>query len=96
VTQRACSGATVTFTWTAENRLASLTIGGVTTTYDYNAAGRLVRKTSGGVTRHFLWEGDNLLAELDAVTGGMQTPLTSLILRSMPTVCTCIRPGAER
>jgi len=70
VTSRTCGGQTVTFTWTAENRLASLMVNGQTTTFDYNAAGRLVKKTTGGVARHFLWERDNLLAELDGAGTG--------------------------
>jgi YD repeat-containing protein len=70
VTERACAGETVTFTWTAESRLASVTVNGQPTTFDYNAAGRLVRKTTGGVVRHFLWEGDNPLAELDGAGTG--------------------------
>src|SRR5439155_15394640 len=70
VTSRTCGGQTVAFAWTAESRLASLTASGQTTTFDYNAAGRLIKKTTGGVARHFLWEGDNLLAELDGAGTG--------------------------
>ncbi|MEX2157308.1 MAG: peptidoglycan DD-metalloendopeptidase family protein [Gemmatimonadales bacterium] len=65
VVRRACVGDTVTFAWTAEGWLSSQTRNGVTTTFDYDAVGRLVRKSTGGTMRHFLWEGDNLLAELD-------------------------------
>jgi RHS repeat-associated protein len=71
VTSRTCAGQTVTFDWTAESRLASLTANGQTTTFDYNAAGRLVKKTTGGIGRYFLWDGDQLLSELDG-TGTAQ------------------------
>lgn len=65
VTGRSGSGCTAaTFTWTADNRLASATTGGVTTTYSYDAGGRLVRTVAGSTTRLFLWRGDHLRAEL--------------------------------
>ena len=67
VTSRTCGAQVVTFAWTAENRLASTTVNGQTTTLDYNAAGRLVRKSKAGSVRYFLWDRDNLLAELDSV-----------------------------
>ncbi len=63
VTRRICGTDTVTFTWTAENRLASLTSAGQTTTFDYNAAGQLVRMSKPGHVRQFLWERDNLLPD---------------------------------
>jgi len=67
VTSRTCGGTTVTFAWTAENRLASITSSGQTTTFDYNASGRLVKAARPGWVHHFLWDGDdNLLAELDS------------------------------
>lgn len=35
--------------------------------YDYDAQGQLVRRwTDGVLDRHFLWDQDHLLAELDA------------------------------
>jgi RHS repeat-associated protein len=76
VTQRGCSGETVDFTWTAEGWMSSLTVNGQTTTFDYDAAGRLVRKTTGATVRHFLWEGDNLLAELDGAGTGKVAELS--------------------
>ena len=66
VTSRTCGSQTVTFTWTAENRLGSLTALSQTTTFDYNAGGRLIRMSKPGLVRHFVWERDNLLAELDS------------------------------
>ena len=66
VTSRTCGSQTVTFSWTAENRLGSLTASGQTTTFDYNAGGRLVRMSKPGSVSHFLWDRDNLLAEVDA------------------------------
>ena len=67
VTARTCGGVTTSFYWSAESRLDSLTVGGVRIGYRYDASGRLLRRDSAGVVqRHFLWDGDNLLAELDA------------------------------
>jgi RHS repeat-associated protein len=65
VKKRMCGADTAMFAWSAENRLSSVTVNGQTTSFDYNAGGRLVRKTAGSVVRHFVWESDNPLAELD-------------------------------
>jgi RHS repeat-associated protein len=69
VTSRTCSGNTAlsaTFTWTAEGLLKTVTNQGTTTTFQYDGAGRLVRRDVGGSAQgHYLWDGDNLLAELD-------------------------------
>jgi len=70
VLSRSCGGQTVTFSWTAENRLSSIVANGQTTTFDYNASGRLVKKTTAGVRRYFLWDADNLLAEIDSLGTG--------------------------
>jgi RHS repeat-associated protein len=71
VTARACSGQTVTFYWSAESRLDSATVAGQRLAFKYDALGRLVRKdTSGVVERYFLWDGDNLLAELTGAATG--------------------------
>lgn len=57
----------VTYAWRADGKLSSVTVGSVTTAYAYNALGRLVRRSKNGVVdRYYLWEGDQLLAELDA------------------------------
>jgi RHS repeat-associated protein len=51
-----------TLVWSADGFLTS--VGSVN--YDYNALGQLVRRRQGSTPdRHFLWEGDQLLAELD-------------------------------
>lgn len=65
VTSRSCSGQSVTFYWSAESRLDSVSVGGLRVAFKYDAAGRLVRKDTSGVTqRYFLWDSANLLAEL--------------------------------
>ena len=72
VTSRTCSGQTVTFTWTAESRLASSSVGGQTIAFQYDAAGWLVRKDVNGAPQsHFVWDGDNLLAELTSTGTGL-------------------------
>jgi RHS repeat-associated protein len=67
-----CPNQNLTFTWTADNRLASFAVtGGASVTLDYDAFGRLVRRSVNGSPRsYFLWDGDNLLAELDGTAAG--------------------------
>lgn len=60
-----CGSLTATFKWTAESRLDTVVVGGQTIGYHYDAGGRLVRKdVNGSAQTYFLWNGDNLLAEL--------------------------------
>ena len=59
---------TVTFSWTAEGRLAGHTLGSTVVAHHYDVAGRVVRRdVNGSPERHFLWDGADLLAELGAV-----------------------------
>lgn len=52
--------------WSADGLLDSVVAGTVRLRYEYNALGQLVRRSRDGVVdRHFLWDGDQLLAELD-------------------------------
>lgn len=71
VLSRTCGSEVVRFSWTAESRLAALkVVGGDSVELAYDAAGRLARrKLIGAAARFFLWQGDNLLAEIDSVTG---------------------------
>jgi RHS repeat-associated protein len=63
VTSRSCDGAT--FGWSADGRLDSLAVGGTRVNFQYDASGRLVRRdVNGAPASYFLWDGDNLLAEL--------------------------------
>jgi RHS repeat-associated protein len=71
VIQRTCSGTLVppsaTFGWDADGHLISVALAsGPTIAYLYNAAGQLVRRDSAGSSTFFLWNGDNLFAELGA------------------------------
>jgi len=73
VTQRAKSGDyTIDYFWSSDERLDSLKYeGSVHARYDYNALGKPVAKytkygpTWGGVASYFIWDGDQLLLELD-------------------------------
>jgi RHS repeat-associated protein len=57
----------VNYTWSADGRLEEVNVNGDTVQYQYDPLGRLVRKQRKGVTeRHFLWDGDQLLAEVNA------------------------------
>ncbi|MDP1857257.1 MAG: RHS repeat-associated core domain-containing protein [Gemmatimonadaceae bacterium] len=62
--------ATITYAWSADGRLDTVRVGTGTAhriLYEYNVFGRLVRKSVNGVVRrHFVWDRDNLLAELDS------------------------------
>jgi len=70
VLSRTCGSETVVFTWSAESRLTRLVVGVDTLDFRYDASGRLVRQKRSGAAAHFLlWQGDNLLAEIDSVTG---------------------------
>jgi RHS repeat-associated protein len=67
-----CPSPAVTFTWTAENQLSGYSIaGGASVSFQYDALGRLVRRDVNAVpASYFLWDGDNLLAELDGSATG--------------------------
>ncbi len=52
------------YTYDVENRLLTVT-GGVNLTLSYDPAGRLSQTASAGVTTQYLYDGDNLIAELD-------------------------------
>lgn len=57
--------------WSNESRLDSVSMNGTRLRFEYNAFGQLVRKSRNGVVeRHFLWDRDQLLAELDATATG--------------------------
>jgi RHS repeat-associated protein len=54
------------FFWSADGLLDSVHAGSVTLHYEYDGMGRLVKRSRNGVAeRYFLWDGDQLLAELD-------------------------------
>lgn len=58
---------TVHYHWTAGGLLDSVTAGPSHIGYAYNAFGRLIsRSRNGTVERYFIWDADELLAELDA------------------------------
>jgi RHS repeat-associated protein len=66
ITGSSCTRGAATFTWNAEGTLASVTFGGQTVALVYDAAGRLTRRSVNGTTQsYFLWDGADLLAELD-------------------------------
>jgi len=64
---RAHSGVTDSLFWSATNQLDSVRSGGLRRQYEYNSAGYLTRRsTNGSVDRLFVWDADQLQAELDA------------------------------
>ncbi len=74
VTSRTCTGQpslTATFTWSAEGQLKSITNQGSTYNLQYNASGQLIRIDLGATPQaHYLWDGGNLLAELNGAANG--------------------------
>jgi RHS repeat-associated protein len=70
VTRRNGSGQDVRFFWSAEGRLDSVNVvSGTRTWYQYDAAGRLARRSvNGSLDRLFVWQGDQLLAEVRYVS----------------------------
>ena len=67
VTSEQCASDTTNYTWDAQNRLTEVTHDGNTYALHYDALGRLGRMDLGGNPyRYFLWDGDDLLAELDS------------------------------
>ena len=72
VLSRTCGTEAVRFWWSAESRLAALkVVGADSLDFRYDASGRLVRKDLNGSRQaYFLWQGDNLLAELDSTATG--------------------------
>jgi RHS repeat-associated protein len=68
LTRRYGAATDIRYGWDALGRLDTVKVAatGATVIYDYSASGQLVRRrTNGTIDRHFLWEGDNLLAELN-------------------------------
>ncbi len=66
VTRRVGTDSTM-FTWSPDNRLLKVKRGSDSTEYDYNAEGQMIRrKKQGKIERHFLWDGDQLVVELDS------------------------------
>jgi RHS repeat-associated protein len=51
--------------WNDLGQLASVTTNGDTVTYGYTPSGKRFRRTQGGVTRYYIYDGDDLLMELD-------------------------------
>jgi RHS repeat-associated protein len=71
VLSRTCGSEVVRFWWTAESRLAAVKAGPDSLDFHYDASGRLVRKDLNGAAQaYFLWQGDNLLAELNSTATG--------------------------
>jgi RHS repeat-associated protein len=74
-TLRSGNGQNVRFHWTAEGRLDTVRTASDTVRYAYDPGGRLARRwrsgPSGG-THFFLWNGDELVAELDSSSSGVQ------------------------
>jgi RHS repeat-associated protein len=67
---------TNTYTWDARNRLVGIS-GGVSASFSYDALGRRTSKTINGVTTGFLYDGNDIIAEMQ---GGA---ITAFYLRGL-------------
>ena len=54
-----------TYVWDARNRLVSIS-GGVTASFSYDPLGRRISKTIGGVTTQFLYDGNDIVQEIQS------------------------------
>ena len=81
------SGRDMRFGWSPDGLLVSDTTegNGHVMQYDYDAFGQLVRRTSGGtVQNYFLWNGSQLLSELDGTATHVVQDWTYLPGQAMP------------
>ena len=96
VTRRYRGSASTRYYWSADGLLDSVTAGTTRLAYEYDGTGRLARRRrNGAVDRYFLWQGDALLAELDATasqrigeyvyTSSVDRPLALITGASTPT-----------
>jgi RHS repeat-associated protein len=64
------SDGTHTYTYDAQNRIVAVD-GGSTAQYTYDYASRRIKKVALGTTTHYIWDGNQLLAEHDGATGAV-------------------------
>lgn len=66
-TRRIVGTDTTYYKWTADGALDTVVAGSVKLLYDYGPFGELVRRSrNGAAVRYFVWDGSQLLAELDS------------------------------
>lgn len=65
LTRKAKTGFEQQFTWNSLGQLASVTTNGVTVSYGYSPSGRRVRRTQGDQAIFYVYNGDDLLMEVD-------------------------------
>jgi RHS repeat-associated protein len=58
------------YTLDAVNRVVSVD-GGTTAQYGYDHQNRRIKKVTGATTRHYVWDGEQVLAEYNGATGGL-------------------------
>jgi YD repeat-containing protein len=65
------SSTTRTYAWDSENRLASVTLpnGGGVVTFTYDPLGRRIQKSSASGTTIYLYDGANVVAEVNTAGG---------------------------
>jgi RHS repeat-associated protein len=59
------------YTYDARNRIVSVS-GAVSESYGYDVGNRRVKKVAGGVVIHYIWEGNQVIAEYERGGGGTQ------------------------
>jgi RHS repeat-associated protein len=61
------------YTYDAEGRLVTVSVSGIVSeSYGYDAMNHRVKKVVGGVVTHYVWEGDQVIAEYELGGGGSQ------------------------
>jgi RHS repeat-associated protein len=66
-----------TYTYDAENRVVSVDSGG-TAGYAYDYQNRRIKKTVGSTVTHYVWQGDQVIAEHNSSTGAVLVTYTYL------------------
>jgi RHS repeat-associated protein len=78
---RLTSNGTNNYAWDARNQLQQMS-GGVTGQFSYDALGRRIRKSIGGAAKQFLYDGPNIIQELN---DGSTPAVSSTILTDLST-----------
>lgn len=65
LTSKTASGYSQTYSWNDLGQLASVTTNGTTVSYLYNGFGQRVKRTQGSAVTWSIYDGDDLLLELD-------------------------------
>ncbi len=60
------NGNKISYEWNENNQLTKVKGNGILINYDYDYLGRLFSKVTNGIERRYVWDGENLIAEMDS------------------------------